>query len=485
MTHNKFLDILKTLSKQEIDAFYKHLKLNHSREKIGLGVLTQIIGFYPDFEQIKAQNIAHIYQKVFNAPFDEKGRALKNFQNTCFDLHKWLKNFLIAAKVQENKTLQQGIWLSILQERNLEKAFSKQAKTFYHHTRSTPFSTHSDAFPNWVASYFLREQLSRNKPLVHANIIQQCTETMTECWDIIRLKMACEMTLLHQTTQHLPAQKVLEAPTFQQLGLFILKKIYETLWRLTDTEEDVYFVQLNALLNEHGHRLDGHELQWILRYAFNFIAKKSRKNQDELDYKKMHRLNQIGLKYGVFSRDGFLPSSAFGNIVNIACLSKDVAWAIQFMNTNNHIIHPESRAKALLLAQAIIAFETGKFREVIQPLETKSFPDTLDNLRAKSLLLRSYFELKYEQDFLLDNCAFFENLLRRSPKTESVKAMLVFVLTLKLIVTQKSSKSVILKRIQNTPNMYSRKWLLQKTTDYEARYAARGITTTQHTSTFK
>lgn len=482
---NKFLSILKKLSQSELDAFQKHLQYEHPREKIASAVLRQIQRFYPDLDQITPQKIAVMYPKAFNAPFNPDGRSLKNFQNTCSDLYKWLKHFLIITKIQENKTLQESVWLSILQEKALDDEFSKQAAHFYYSTRNTPFTSHTDAMPHWLASYFFREQLSKHQPLNHAHLIQQCTETMTQCWEVIRLKMACEMALVRQAANHLPPSKIQAPPTVDPPGMSILSHIYETLWLLTDTGKEVYFVQLDTLLNQQGHHLDTQDLHWILRYANNFIAKQSRKNQDELDYKRMHQLNQIGLKYGVFSRNGLLSSSAFGNIVNIACLAKDMAWATQFIHTHHHIIHPESRSKALLLAQAIIAFESGQFQRVVQQLETQNFPEALDYLRAKSLLLRSYFELKYEQDFLLENCAFFENLLRRSIKSESVKAMLAFVLTLKLIVTQKSSKTVILKRIHNTANLYSRKWLLQKAKDYEARYAARSIATAQHTGTLK
>jgi hypothetical protein len=222
-------------------------------------------------------------------------------------------------------------------------------------------------------------------------------------------------------------------------------------------------------------------MEGINRYAYNFAAQQSRQNQDAIHSERMHRLNKIGLEHGTFLREGYLPSSAFGNIVTVACHSKDFEWASEFINAYNHIIAEETRPVAILIAQAILAFETGRFQEAIDLLEPAMIETHLDILRARSLLLRSYFELKADQDLILDTCTSFENLLRRSLKTEANQAMLAFVLILRRIVAQKSSKKVILDRIEKATSLYSRNWLLEKTVHYRARYAARDNAAVQHT----
>jgi hypothetical protein len=477
----KFLSLLKKLSKQELEGFHKYLKQYHRREKIGLRVFEYLIRFYPNFDQKEKLQAAYVYQKVFKADFDQDERAQKKMLNTASDLYNWLKNYLIVSKAQQNQPLQQTIWLSILQERGLKAEFSRKAAEFYQQTRRSPFKSPADAWPNWMASYFFREQLDSDKLLIHANIIQQCTETMTDCWEIIRLKMACEMSMVKKASNPIPAQQVLEATDFQQTGLSILKDTYEALWRLTDSGEEQHFIQLESLLKQYGQRIDPHELEGINRYAYNFAAQQSRQNHDVIHSERMHRLNKIGLEHGIFLREGYLPSSAFGNIVTVACHSKDFEWASEFINAYNHVIAEENRPVAILIAQAILAFETGRFQEAIDLLESAMIETHLDILRARSLLLRSYFELKADQDLILNTCTSFENLLRRSLKTEANQAMLAFVLILRRIVAQKSSKKVILDRIEKATSLYSRNWLLEKTVHYRARYAARNIAAVQHT----
>lgn len=482
----KFLSLLKKLTKQELDGFHRYLKKYHRREKIALRVFEYLSRFYPGFEQKEKIHLEYVYQKIFNTDFDKDDYAQKKVLNTASDLYKLLKNFLIVSKVQQNYQLQQTIWLSILQERGMKDEFSRKAAAFYRQTQNSPFKTPADALPNWMASYFHREHLSWYKPLSQIKIIQQCTDTMTSCWEIIRLKMACEMSMLNRVTNQVPIHQVKEAPDFQQAGLSILKDIYESLWLLTDSGEEVHFIRLESLLNQHGQHIDPKELEGIIRYAYNFTADQSRHNQEAIHYERTHRLNKIGLAYGVFFQDGDMSSAAFSNIVTVACLTKEFEWASGFIRDYSHVILENKRQEAILLARAILAFETGKFQEVLYLLETVEFEAHLDILRSQSLLLRSYYELHADQDIILDTCAYLENLLRRSsPKTGTIKAMLAFVLILKRLVVQKSSKKVIIDRIEKAPTLYSKNWLLEKTIQYKAMYASRGIAVERHTRTAK
>jgi len=477
----KFLLLLKKVTQQELEGFHKHLKRYHPREKIALQVFEYLIRFYPDFEPKEKLRLEYAYQRIFKTDIYKSEHAQKKMLNTASDLNKWLKNFLIVSKTQQNHRLQQMIWLSILQERDMKDEFARTAAAFYEEMRDAPFKTASDTLPISMASYFHREHLSSYKPLTHIHAIQQCTDTMAECWEIMRLKMACEMSLVKRSAPQVPAYPIKEPSDFQQVGLSVLKNIYDALWRLTDSGEERHFARLESQLKQHGQHLDPKELEWIIPYAYNFTAEQSRHNQDPIHYERMHRLNKIGLEYGVFFRDGYWPSTTFGNFVLVACLSKDFEWASGFIRDCSHIILEHDRPKAILLAKALLAFETDKFQEVQYLLESVEFEAHLDILRANSLLLRSYYELQADQHRILDTCAHFENLLRRSAKTEADKAMLAFTLILKRLTTQKSSKKVIVDLIESAPALYSKKWLLEKTAHYKARYADRKRASGRHT----
>lgn len=473
MQHLKLLSLLKKLTRPELEGFHKYLKQHHSREKIGLSVFEYLIRFYPDFEPPEKLQLDYACQKIFKTDFEQDRHARKKLLNTASDLYKWLQHFLVISKALHNHALQQTIWLSILQEKGLTEEFSRKAAKFYEETRNAPFKTPADALPNWMASYFQREQLSMDKPLAHVALIQQCTETMTNCQEIIRLRMACEMSLVQKVTAKTLPDQTGETNGSRQVGLSILKNTYETLWRLTETAEASHFERLEHLLIQHGHEIDTQELEWIIQYAYNFAAHQSRKNTDPRHTVRMHHLNKISLEQGVFFRNGYLPSSTFGNMVTIACQARDFDWASRFIREYSHVILENKRQDALLLAQAVFAFESGKYQDAVNLLKPAVFESELDVFRAKSILLRSYYELQTEQDIIQDACLQLENWLRRSRESAAVLALKAFVLILKMIVAQKSSKRVILDRLEKAPAIYSKHWLLEKTATYTPKYSMR------------
>jgi len=481
----KFLSLLKKLSRQELKDFHKHLKQQHPREKIALMVFEYMVKFYPAFEPPEKLKMAYAYQKIFKKDFENDRNAQKKMLNTASDLYNWMKDFLIISKALQNPQLQQSIWLSILQERAMDEELSRKATAFYQQTRNTPFEKTADAMPNWIAGYFYRESLARDNPIINVNSIQECTETMTSCSEVLRLKMACEIRQVKKVSDQSPTKKLKQAVDYQQVGLSTVKDIFEALWQLTDTGEELYFIRLESLLIQHGQRIDLGELDVIIRYAYNFIADQSRINQEAIHYERMHRLNKIIVAYGVFLKEGHLPSSAFCNIVTVACHAKDLEWASSFIQNNSLVLLEKHRQKAILLAQAIVAFETRNFEHVLSLLEQVEFEAPLDILRAKSLLLRSYYELNSDLYLILETCTSLENFLRRSPKTDTIKAMLAFVLILRRLATQKSSKNVIIERIEQAPLLYCKNWLLEKTVYYKARYADRNITKKRHTQPYK
>ena len=83
----KFISLLKTLSQQELEAFHKHLKRHHPREKIALQVFEYLIKFYPNFEPKEKLRLEYAYQKILKTDFDKDDHAQKKMLNTASDLY--------------------------------------------------------------------------------------------------------------------------------------------------------------------------------------------------------------------------------------------------------------------------------------------------------------------------------------------------------------------------------------------------------------
>lgn len=183
-----------------------------------------------------------------------------------------------------------------------------------------------------------------------------------------------------------------------------------------------------------------------------------------------HSLNIFAVENSVFERSGAISSSQFNNIVNVACLLKDLKMTFVFIKKYKQLLPEGIRRDAVALAEAMILFEKKNYREVIFKLADVKFPDLQHAILLQSLILRSYFEIADDKFDTEDFCLVFELFLKRhqTPKRESITATANFVKIVKKLVRRKESKASIINEIQSTNPIYFKTWLLEKAANYDS-----------------
>jgi hypothetical protein len=193
----------------------------------------------------------------------------------------------------------------------------------------------------------------------------------------------------------------------------------------------------------------------------------------EAFWEEIHLLNKFGIANQVFTSNGAISTTQFSNIVNAACKVKDFDWAIAFIVSQSRYLPKEVSEEIVILSNAIILFEKKDFEKTLQSLEDISFKDIRHAIRSKSLVLRSYYEVKKDENQILDFCIAFETFLRRNrkPKREAIEATLNFIHFVKVLVRKKTEKELILNSLENTKPIYFKPWLLEKLSKYKAEFA--------------
>ncbi|MBL7781572.1 MAG: hypothetical protein JNM22_10180 [Saprospiraceae bacterium] len=214
--------------------------------------------------------------------------------------------------------------------------------------------------------------------------------------------------------------------------------------------------------------IDPKELQIILAPLRNFLAGKIRKDRDNPWVAKYHELNLFRLQYDPTTRKGQIQPQEFTNIVSVATRLDKVEWAKSFIGEYGPQLDKGSRDNNIRLANATILFTEGQFKQCFELLNQDEFKDFYESMRARTLVLRCYFELKKDPDAILANCHSFEAFLdrNRKPKKEPLEATLEFVRICKSIVSMTTDKKVLLKRIQEKPNLILSHWLEKQVRKY-------------------
>ena len=479
MKNYTFFTLLKSLDKKELAAFSKYMKLQYGKELIALKVFQYYKRFYPAFSDERKMDIAYAYQKIFKANIGETKYNRKKLLNTLSDLKSWLKEFLLLQKIKGNGSFEgQVLWLTILQERELETAFTTEAgrlKTSIE--KNTPKGT-KDFLDRVVTDYFMYDKkIQTNKPDMEA--LQSYGNNLDLYYLTARMKIACEMANLRNLRNAdfdlglLPA--AIELGNSFVADNYPLPTLYFKVFQLINDREAGSYTTIKNLLADNAERMDVGDTHYILSYLHNHAAAQIRSGKEEM-YQELHLLNVFALEQGTFIRNGMVSPIQFNNIVSIASRAKAYDWARSFVKNHQKYLPEHIRQATIKLAESIILFYQGNFAASLEIAKEIKSNDFRQSIRIKTLIVRCMYDISAEDNFeLMEFCQNFEVFLRRNRASSKaiVVATMNFMKILKLLLKMKMSKEQVLKEIDALTPVYLKPWLLKKAESYKAKYAAR------------
>ena len=474
MRKRKFIQLAGTLNKDKMAAFSKHLKRLHCNDTVALAVFDHIRKLHPFLAEEPKLEINHAYKKIFKAPLDGNKANRTKMLNALSDLHLWLKEFLLLEKIKSDAFESRTLWMSTLKELGLNDEYARKAAALQAMVEKMPKANIEDYMKGMAANYFFYYHLTHDKQKLDIQALSNCGSDLDLFYAVSRLKIACEMvnrqSLLSQppSLEVLPA--IIELSKAKSISGHPLLVLYHKVYDLISSQEDLLFAELEHLLRENSKRVAPEELHTILSYLHNYAAAQIRRG-DEKYWGMAHRLNVFAAENGVLEKSGQISSSQFNNIVNAACLCKDLKWAISFIKKYKPLLPDSIRKDTVALADALVLFEKKEYRNAVHKLADAAFTDLHHAIRSKSLILRSHYEMNDENFDVDESCAAFEIFLKRQqkPNRAAVAATLNFVKIVKKLKRQSQDKQRIINEIENTNPLYFRPWLLEKAAEYKPK----------------
>ena len=161
MEKSKFITLARTLTPDELPAFHKYLRQLHGGEKIALQVFEYVRKHTFGSKDEKKIQIEYAYPKIFKETLSDTNR--KKILDALSDLHLWLKDFLLAQKLDNGSVENQIIWLDILQERGLHDDYSRQLSRFYTKIKEEPKKDAKKYLVEMVAGFSQYQQIALSK----------------------------------------------------------------------------------------------------------------------------------------------------------------------------------------------------------------------------------------------------------------------------------------------------------------------------------
>ncbi len=164
--------------------------------------------------------------------------------------------------------------------------------------------------------------------------------------------------------------------------------LYQTLKR----DEEGWFRQAMDFLSENSDRFDRPMLASLYNYLGNFCARQINKGRSGY-LSAMFELYRIQLDMGLLTLDGYISEWQYKNIVATGLLLGQNDWVYRFIHEYRDALPEEARNNAFTYNLAYYYYATRQLDKVLELLIQVEYRDIRYYVGAKSMLLKTYYEL--------------------------------------------------------------------------------------------
>lgn len=326
---------------------------------------------------------------------------------------------------------------------------------------------HRADFTLHLEAYHLSQQQGRAK----AFNLQELSAAQDVAFVCEKLRTGC-MLLSHQAVSKQAYDKGLLNPVLQYLeghpylDIPSVAAYYHGFYAQSGgTGSDAHFRRLKTILEQHTAQFSVGEVHDLYLMAINFCIR--RINQSEEPYfRDAFDLYRSGLQHGALLEDGALSRWTYTNIAMTGLKLREFDWVFRFLNDYAPLLPEIHREGALNFNLARYYYDTGNYRQAMQHLVRMEYDDVLQNLVAKTLLCKIYYELD-EYDALENHLDSIEIYLRRKKVLGYHKEnYTAFVRLMRKLLARDGNNTTqynaVLQQIEATPGLTERDWFLKQ-----------------------
>ncbi len=473
MRKNILIKTLETLSRKEMTRFREFSVSPYFNKNKEVQLLIAYLGgIFPDFIDKKCQREI-IFKKIYPT---EKHNQPKLALLFTYSL-RLLERFLVTEQL-ENEYFQSKLnYLKQLRQRNLFEQYEKQLMKL----ERGGLSENQEDQNNFELPFHLAREKDLYYNLLYKTDQNHNLEQKQKYLDLFffteKLKDACEMKFRNQILNidfelnmlENVLQEVESKPkNFQSHpSISIYSSIYKT---LTNKEIGDYYRTLEVL-KKHEIWLPLSELQNIYNYLQNYCIRQINRGEQSF-LLELFKIYQSQLEKGLLLIDQFLPEWHYKNIVTTGLRLKENDWVRSFIEDYKRLLKPSTRENAYSYNLASYYYSTRQFEKVLDLLTKVEYTDIRYNTDAKSLLLRTWYDLEEEEAFYSLIEAFrqflkrnrlisefqkagYYNLIKFARKAFHIKTNLEFVPRSK----SKAELEKLGKEIQSVETIFNQSWL--------------------------
>lgn len=407
-------------------------------------------------------------EKAFRVLYPKERYEEKKIRYAMSFLFKSILSFLSYQEFTNDSLLTQKATLQAIRKKRTERLFEKAYLNAQEVLEKSNFrhpSYHLHAYQLQEERYLFNSTQNRSTPLGLAAASKQLDRFFVSN----KLKQTA-LALAHQQVNQsdfspdfldIVLQRVEEKKGEWQEPAIVL--YYHCVKMLTVSDAVPHFTTLRSLLQQHHHQFPLPELREIYIFALNFCIKRLNAREGYF-HREAFELYQEGLAQEVFFENGMLSRFNYKNIVALGLGLEEFEWVAHFIETYQPNLDKKFRESAYYFNLALLHYKQQNYTEAMTLLQKVGTDDVLNNLNARRMLVRIYFDQEQFDPLysLLDS---FQNYIYRKKELGYHRELyLNFIkFTRRLLQVEQYSATQLTKlktEIEATQNVAEKDWLL-------------------------
>ena len=164
-------------------------------------------------------------------------------------------------------------------------------------------------------------------------------------------------------------------------------------YMLRSPQEEDHFRRFKERLLLDAHKFPSADVHGLYILAINYCVRQINAGHTHY-YGEALEMYKRGLSDEYLMENGVLSRFSYGNIVAAALQAGELDWAEQFIEQYKNKLEKQYRDSSYSYNLARVEFAKGRYGPVLDLLQRANYRDPLLNLGAKTLLLKTCYELR-------------------------------------------------------------------------------------------
>lgn len=457
MKNNSFIKVYSLLNKkqrQRFDKFVQSPYFNQQKELIEL--TNYLMTIESDDTSVFERT------RLWKSVWPDRPYHLPKLRYYLSDLMKLMRRFLLLEK--ERNVFEEQFELSrVVREMDGGKWYQKEWSTT--NNRLGELATRDANYFHYTYQYFFEQQdyLSQQSRAGYT-YLPKAREALTSYYMISMLKMAC------LSTESVSVGISLNEDLFQAVLTIVERQLdqqpsalliyYHAYQMLQSVDASHHFEALVEKLAINNQIFTKRDLQDLYLLAINFCIRQLNVGKKEYIQYAFDLYDQ-GLENGALLANGYLTVFNYKNVIRLGIALRQIVWVEQFMEKYKNYLPTDERENTYLYNLSYYYFKKPDYDQAMELLRQVKFKDVYNNLDARRMLLKIYYEQGdwIALDALLDS--FKAYVIRQKNiayhRAGNLNLIKVVRFMMKANTTQKINK--LKKRIDNYTNLAEKGWI--------------------------